>query len=105
MYKRQPFYVRPEQGLLYAAALWETGLDRLSTTMVTTEATENMAWLHHRLPLFLLPNEIEQWVHGSPEEAAELIAPSRAAGTFVWNEADKAVGNVRNDYAELITAR
>lgn len=101
---KTPYYVRPEKGLLYAAALWETGLNRLSTTMVTTEATENMAWLHHRLPLFLLPDEIEQWVHGSPEEAAELIAPSRVAGSFIWSEADKAVGNVRNDYAALTGA-
>lgn len=98
---KTPYYVRPEEGMLYAAALWETGLDRLSTTMVTTEATENMAWLHHRLPLFLATDEIEQWVNCSEAEAAELLAPSRVAGSFVWNEADRAVGNVRNDYAGL----
>lgn len=99
---KQPYFVRPESGLLYAAALWETGLDRLSTTMVTTPATDNMAWLHHRLPLFLLPEEIRTWVEGTPEEALALVAPSRAAAGFVWNEADMAVGNVRNDYAELM---
>lgn len=102
---KQPYYVRPESGLLYAAALWETGLDRLSTTMVTTEATENMSWLHHRLPLFLAPEEIRTWVEGTPEEALELVAPSRVAGSFIWQEADKAVGNVRHDYAELMSAK
>lgn len=100
---KQPYYVRPEEGLLYAAALWDTGLDRLSTTMVTTEATDNMAWLHHRLPLFLARDEIEQWVSGTPEEAMELLHPSRVAGTFQWNEAAREVGNVHNDYAELIS--
>lgn len=99
---KQPFFVRPERGLLYAAALWDTGLDRLSATMLTTEATENMAWLHHRLPLFLAPDEVEQWVGGSPAEALELVHPSRVAGNLVWSEADQAVGNVRNDYAELM---
>ncbi len=98
---KQPYYVRPEEGMLYAAALWDTGLERLSTTMVTTEATDNMAWLHHRLPLFLLPSEIEQWVSGTPEEALELVHPSRVAEQLVWNEAAQEVGNVRNDYAEL----
>lgn len=98
---KQPFFVRPERGLLYAAALWDSGLDRLSTTMVTTDATENMAWLHHRLPLFLAPGEVEQWVSGSPAEALELVRPSRVAGDLVWSEADQAVGNVRNDYAGL----
>lgn len=99
---KQPYFVRPKEGLLFAAALWDTGLDRLSTTMVTTEATENMAWLHHRLPLFLAPEEVRQWVGGTPEEALELVRPSRVADQFVWREAEKAVGNVRNDYAELM---
>lgn len=98
---KQPYFVRPEEGMLYAAALWETGLDRLSTTMVTTEAAENMAWLHHRLPLFLREDEIRQWVDGSPEEALELVHPSRVADSLVWNEAAQEVGNVRNDYVEL----
>lgn len=99
--RKQPYYVRPQEGLLYAAALWDTGLERLSTTMVTTEATENMAWLHHRLPLFLRRDEIRTWVEGTPDEALALVHPSRVAGEFVWNEAAQEVGNVRNDYAEL----
>ena len=99
---KQPYFVRPKDGMLYAAALWETGLDRLSTTMVTTEATENMAWLHHRLPLFLREDEIRTWVDGTPDEALELVHPSRVAETLVWNEAAQEVGNTRNDYAELM---
>lgn len=99
---KQPYFVRPEDGMLFAAALWETGLDRLSTTMVTTEAAENMAWLHHRLPLFLRRDEVRQWVEGTPEDALELVHPSRVAETLVWNEAAQEVGNTRNDYAELM---
>ncbi|WP_311356953.1 SOS response-associated peptidase [Corynebacterium riegelii] len=101
---KQPFYVRPAEGMLYAAALWETGLDKLSVTMVTTDATENMAWLHHRLPLFLREDEIRTWVSGSPEEALALVHPSRVADRLEWSEAAQEVGNVRNDYAELISA-
>lgn len=99
--KKQPYFVQSESGLLYAAALWDTGLDKLSTTMVTTDATDNMSWLHHRLPLFLLPEEVEQWVHGTPDEALELVHPSRAAQTLQWRPAAQEVGNIRNEYAEL----
>lgn len=99
---KQPYFVRPEDGLLYAAALWETGLDKLSTTMVTTDAADNMAWLHHRLPLFLREDEIDQWVHGSPEEALELVHPSRVAEDLEWRPAAAEVGNIRNEYAELV---
>lgn len=100
---KKPYYVRLEEGMLYAAALWDTGLDQLSTTMVTTDSTGDIEWLHHRLPLFLREDEIEQWVAGTPEEALELIAPSRLANSLRWQEADPAVGNVRNDYAELLS--
>ncbi|WJY67501.1 SOS response-associated peptidase [Corynebacterium auris] len=101
---KQPFYVAPDTGLLFAAALWDTGCERLSTTMVTTDAAEQMRWLHHRLPLFLEPGEVEQWVHGTPEEALELVHPSRVAGRLQAREAAAEVGNVRNDYAELMSA-
>lgn len=99
---KRPYFVRAEDGMLYAAALWETGLGRLSTTMVTTDAADSMAWLHHRLPLFLLEDEIRQWVEGTPEDALDLVRPSRVAESLVWNEAAQEVGNTRNDYAELM---
>lgn len=94
--KKQPFYVTGPEGLLWAAGLWATGVDRLSATMVTTEATEEMAWLHHRLPKFLCREEIAPWLAGEA-----LLEPSSVEG-FNARPADPAVGNVRNDYPELI---
>ncbi|QRP60395.1 SOS response-associated peptidase [Corynebacterium minutissimum] len=94
--KKQPFYVTGPEGLLWAAGLWATGVDRLSATMVTTEATEEMAWLHHRLPKFLRREEIAPWLAGEA-----LLEPSSVEG-FNACPADPAVGNVRNDYPELI---
>ena len=94
--KKQPYYVTGPEGLLWAAGLWATGMDRLSATMVTTEATEEMAWLHHRLPKFLRKEEIAPWLAGEA-----LLEPSTVEG-FNARPADPAVGNVRNDYAELI---
>lgn len=94
--KKQPYYVTGPEGLLWAAGLWATGMDRLSATMVTTEATEEMAWLHHRLPKFLCREEISPWLAGEA-----LLEPSSVEG-FNARPADPAVGNVRNDYAELI---
>lgn len=101
-HEKKPYFVAPAEGLLYAAALWETGLDKLSTTMVTTESHGDIAWLHHRLPLFLREDEVEQWVSGTPEEALELVAPSRRANDLLWRPAAQEVGNVRNEYAELV---
>ena len=97
--KKQPYYVTGPHGLLWAAGLWATGMDRLSATMVTTEATEEMAWLHGRLPKFLTQDEIAPWLAGEA-----LLEPSSVHG-FNARLADPAVGNVRNDYAELIDAQ
>ncbi|MHA2788279.1 SOS response-associated peptidase [Corynebacterium sp. S7] len=102
-HEKKPYYVTRQEGMLYAAALWETGLDQLSTTMVTTASQGKIEWLHDRLPLFLHEDDIEQWVSGSPEQALELVQPSQLADDLQWKPADPAVGNVRNDYPELIS--
>ena len=103
--KKQPYYVRrADGGMLWAAGLWATGLDQLSTTMVTTDSVGQIAWLHDRLPRFLADDEIEQWLHGTPEEAKELLhpAPETLVDALEWSPADSAVGSVRNDHAGLI---
>ncbi len=98
---KAPYYVTLGDEPLWAAGLWDTGVGRLSATMVTTDATEEMAWLHHRLPRFLACEEMEQWLLGTKDEAAELLHPTGLRG-FNAAKADPAVGNVRNDYPELI---
>lgn len=98
---KAPYYVTRGEGLLWAAGLWDTGLERLSATIVTTAATPEMEWLHDRLPRFLGEEEVRTWATGSPEEAASLLAPTGLEG-FSARKADKAVGNVSNDYPGLI---
>lgn len=100
---RQPHFVSLGE-VMWAAALWATGLERLSATMVTTESHGPLEWLHNRLPRLLATNEIEQWVTGTPEQAAELLHPTPLdyLERLTVRPVDRAVGNVRNDYAELI---
>ncbi|MGP5557271.1 SOS response-associated peptidase [Corynebacterium flavescens] len=98
---KAPYYVTRGEGLLWAAGLWEEGLERLSATIVTTAATPEMEWLHDRLPRFLGEEEVRTWATGSPEEAASLLAPT-GLEDFSARKADKAVGNVSNDYPALI---
>ncbi|RNE48740.1 SOS response-associated peptidase [Corynebacterium alimapuense] len=93
-----------EGNIMWAAALWATGLGRLSSTIVTTAATEPLSWLHNRLPRLLTDNEIEQWTQGSARQAAELLAPTPAdyLDRLVVRPVGRAVGNVANDYPELL---
>ena len=100
---KQPYFVSLGE-VMWVAALWSTGLDRLSATMVTTDSHGPLEWLHNRLPRLLAVEEIEQWVSGTPEQAAELLHPTPVdyLERLSVRPVDKAVGNVRNDYAELI---
>lgn len=104
---KMPYYVTLGPGkVMWAAGLWASGLDQLSFTIVTTESAAPMDWLHGRLPRFLLDSEMRTWCGGSPAEAAELLEPTPAAlrEAFAVHKVDKAVGNVRNDYPELLEA-
>lgn len=102
---KAPYFVTLGEGkLMWAAGLWSSGLDQLSATIVTTDSAEPMDWLHDRLPRFLTEEEMRQWVEGTPDGAAELLhpAPRELRGAFEVTKVDKAVGNVRNDYPELL---
>lgn len=100
---KRPYFVSTGE-IMWAAALWATGLGKMSSTIVTTAAVEPMAWLHDRLPRLLTVDEIEQWTQGTPDQAAELLHPTPTDYLETWSvrPVDRAVGNVRNDYAELI---
>lgn len=97
---KTPYFVQLGS-TLWAAGLWDTGLGRLSATMVTTAATEEMSWLHHRQPRFLAREEIEPWLRGNAKEATALLHPTPLRG-FKARAVDSAVGNVANDYPSLI---
>ncbi|AZA10882.1 SOS response-associated peptidase [Corynebacterium gerontici] len=101
-HQKQPQWIRTGS-LIWVAGLWDTGLDMLSATMITTGAQAPLDQVHHRMPRFLQSEEISQWLMGTAEEAAELLAPGSTEG-FQITPADPAVGNVRNDYPELISS-
>ncbi|MGO1902614.1 MAG: SOS response-associated peptidase [Corynebacterium casei] len=102
-HEKVPHYVsRPDGKLMWVAGLWSSGLDRLSATMVTTEALEPMDWLHNRLPRFLLEEEMRPWLEGDMDEDLLQPSPKELRELFEIRPVDKAVGNVRNDYPELI---
>ncbi|WP_047260527.1 SOS response-associated peptidase [Corynebacterium uterequi] len=104
---KQPYFVHlPDGELLWAAALWDTGGGRLSCTMVTTESSDPLRWLHHRMPRLLAPGEVRRWCEGNADDAAALLhpAPAKLRQRVQWRPADAAVGQVRNDYPELIAA-
>lgn len=84
------------------AGLWTRNhaLEMESYTVITTAASEEMAPYHHRMPVILDRDRVDQWFGGDWAEAVALLAPH--PGPLAIAPVDNAVGNVRNNYPELL---
>ena len=124
---KQPYYFTRSDGRpLALAGLWEVWrggptergsrdgdagesveLPALRTcTVITTSAGPDMGDIHHRMPVVLEPEVLDEWLdpdnHDKPELESLLVASP--AGTLVHRAVGRSVGNVRNDGPELIEA-
>lgn len=74
---KQPYYVHPADGELFAfAGLWETWRDSDTCTIVTTEANATLRPIHDRMPVIIAPEHYAGWLHG--EEGLLRPAPAGA---------------------------
>ena len=74
--KKQPYFVAPRRGgvldhgtMFGAASLWSTWVDPHderhvvhSVSMVTTQATGSLSTIHHRMPVLLSQDEMQEWL-------------------------------------------
>ena len=118
---RTPYYFTRADGRpLALAGLWErwwgaTGAADAdggqrpplrTCTVITTGAGPDMSDIHHRMPVVLEPEVLDEWLDPANRDRPELeslLVPS-SAGTLVHRAVATAVGNVRNDGPELIVA-
>lgn len=107
---KQPWAISRTDGAVMAmAGLWESkrldGDAVLRTyTVITTDANDDMAGIHDRMPVILEADAWAAWLGEEPaaeEEIFALTAPGRAGTLRKWPVA-AAVGNVRNNYAGLL---
>ena len=95
---RQPYYVHPAEGELFAfAGLWEQWRELQTCAVITTDANPKMAAVHDRMPVIVRSPDYAAWLAGDdgllkpcPDEAIAIRRVSRA------------VNNARNDTPDLI---
>jgi putative SOS response-associated peptidase YedK len=103
---KTPYFISlAGNGPFALAALWEDWTDRDSgeslqtTTLITTDANDFMAPLHHRMPVILQAESASEWLagaHGLLDDVAAITPPLQA-----W-PVDQRVNNARNEGEELI---
>lgn len=110
---RQPWLLRPSTaGPVAVAALWSTWRDPaagadappLSTVaLMTTEATGRAASVHHRMPLLVPADLLDDWLAPDAPAGRGLLDALRAAESDVEIvRVARRVNDVRNDDAELV---
>lgn len=109
--QKQPWHVhRADRGGLYLAALANVAPDNEHKasngfTIVTSDAEGGMVDVHDRRPVVLSSSDAALWLDPDlPAEQAEQILRTAALGVedFEWFKVDRAVGNVRNEGAQLV---
>ena len=106
---KRPLFIHPRDGQPIAfAAVWETwngpnGEEVDTVAIVTTEASEDLQVLHHRMPVIIPPDAFEFWLDcrvETEQSPLELMKPA-PQGTFDWYEVSTAVNRVVNDDESL----
>nr|WP_318384849.1 SOS response-associated peptidase [uncultured Enterobacter sp.] len=107
---KQPYFIhrRDSQPLLFAAigsTPFERGDENEGFLIVTAAADKGLVDIHDRRPLVLTPDAARSWLQQNTNgKEAEDIAHqgSVSAEDFIWHAVTRAVGNVKNQGAELI---
>lgn len=110
--KKQPYFIRlKSQAPMFFAALAQVhpGLEPHEGdgfVIITAASDQGMVDIHDRRPLVLAPEHAREWIDPELSPArAEDIAKNLClpVDAFEWYPVGTAVGNVRNQGAELIT--
>ncbi len=109
---KTPMYITRTDGELFAfAGLWETWRPDpdqptiQSCTIITCEANDKMAEIHHRMPVILPSTLWDAWLDTENTDsaaAADMLIPA-PSGLIQFHPVSTDVNNIRNNFAELIT--
>jgi putative SOS response-associated peptidase YedK len=108
--RKRPYFIHMKGGAPFAfAGLWETwtgpnGEEMDTAAIVTTDASPDIAHIHHRMPVMLEPDAFQLWLDCANVDAAiaqSLLAPL-PPGRLDAHEISTAVNRVANDSSALI---
>lgn len=111
---KQPFYIRPESGLLVMAGIYEFWRDPkpaqgsagwvVSCSIITTSASDDLGHIHDRMPVQVLPKNWDAWLDPAltdPGAAAGLVHLPTPGQMHAY-AVDTRVNKVGNDGPELV---
>jgi putative SOS response-associated peptidase YedK len=69
--QKQPYYIRKRSGIsyiagIYTAVILPNGDKKYTAAIITTNANDVLSSIHDRMPLFIEPECISDWLHEKP---------------------------------------
>lgn len=113
---KQPYFIRPaDGGVLAMAGLYEIWRDpakdeddpdrfRWTSTVITTDATDDLGRIHDRMPLMVGRDDWADWLDPTVKAGPDLLELLEPAlpGRLEAFPVSRAVSNVRNDGPHLV---
>lgn len=106
---KQPFVIeRMDGGTLTFAGLWERwdkGSEPIeSFTIIVGPASEELAWLHDRMPIVLDPEHFDAWLDmKAPQEGLRALLRPYPAGHLATRPVSRRLNTPKNDDESLLT--
>lgn len=102
---KQPYFIYPRSGLFGFAGLLEYYEEIPNFTILTTSANALTKEIHDRMPVILEPASYGDWLKATNNNNALLrqITGQYSSEKMQFHEANKAVGNVKNEGKYLIS--
>lgn len=104
--KKDPWFIHAATPL-WAAGLWEDaskllGDDNLGTfTVITGDSSGVSADIHDRMPVWLAPNQAEEWMAVPPDDAMAMLLASETPAMEAYR-VSRAVNTPRNNVEQLL---
>jgi putative SOS response-associated peptidase YedK len=99
---KQPFFIHRKDGeMLYAAGLWEPHHrlqpeDEPGTfVIITADSIDSVLELHERMPIYLGPDQLEEWATAPPDRAMHMLLAA-AEQPLTAYPVTRQVNNARN---------
>lgn len=103
---KQPYFLQSTQGSLAMAGIYEfhklpTGWIR-TTSILTTEATDEFGWVHDRMPMVVARDAIGAWLDPALQDGIEAVGLVDVPDLQPAHAVSRAVNSVGNDGPQLI---
>ena len=108
--RKRPFFIHRRDGNLFGLAalaeIWmgPNGEEMETVAIVTAAASPDLATLHPRVPVTLMPDDFARWLDCSEDDAAPVMALLKGPypGEFAWHEVSTRVNHADNDDPQLL---